>query len=284
MFSFGHCPNYVGVVDGCFMIMMMKIMMIIIMMAMMMMIMMMVMMMICWEGRGWVYPSLERVPCQHCCLCIFISLSIGSSSSSSSSASSSPFNYLPSRAKWWNHKLWFENWVLAKMAALLLLLYSYIAIWFYIHTIKIQFMRFDEDKKVINIQKSKEWEHSKVSYVWTNITWDQGELFDWLYLYLYLDLDLDLDLGKTPRKKSAVQMEFCQIALCGNYFRRKLVIFLKQRFWLWELIFWQWLWSNFVLRCSWFTQWRLGVSLIFQIKPSPLLHIWYSSNWIDLHC
>ena len=66
-------------------------------------------------------------------------------------------------------------------------------------------------------------------------------------------------LGKPLSKRSAVQMEFCQIAfqppppsskrtLCGNYFRRKSVNFLKQRFWLWELIFWQWLWSHFVLR------------------------------------
>ena len=65
-------------------------------------------------------------------------------------------------------------------------------------------------------------------------------------------------LGKPLHKKSAVQMEFCQIAfapppsskrtLCGNFFRRKSVNFLKQRFWLWKWIFWRILWSNFVLR------------------------------------
>ena len=36
--------------------------------------------------------------------------------------------------------------------------------------------------------------------------------------------------------------------LWGYFFRRKLVYFLKQRFWLWELIFWKWQWSNIILR------------------------------------
>ena len=36
--------------------------------------------------------------------------------------------------------------------------------------------------------------------------------------------------------------------LCGSYFRRKSVNFLKQQFRLWKWIFWQLLWSNFVLR------------------------------------
>ena len=38
--------------------------------------------------------------------------------------------------------------------------------------------------------------------------------------------------------------------LCGSYFRRKSVNFLKQQFRLWKWIFWQLLWSNFVLRCK----------------------------------
>ena len=36
--------------------------------------------------------------------------------------------------------------------------------------------------------------------------------------------------------------------LWGYFFRRKLVNFLKQRFWLWELIFSKWQWSNIILR------------------------------------
>ena len=53
-------------------------------------------------------------------------------------------------------------------------------------------------------------------------------------------------------------MDFVQIAfqppssnrtLWGYFFRRKLVNFLKQRFWLCEWIFWQWQWSNIILRC-----------------------------------
>ena len=36
--------------------------------------------------------------------------------------------------------------------------------------------------------------------------------------------------------------------LWGYFFRQKLVNFLKQRFWLWELIFWKWQWSNIILR------------------------------------
>ena len=36
--------------------------------------------------------------------------------------------------------------------------------------------------------------------------------------------------------------------LCGSYFRRKSVKILKQQFRLWKWIFWQLLWSNFVLR------------------------------------
>ena len=64
---------------------------------------------------------------------------------------------------------------------------------------------------------------------------------------------LQIQFSRSQFSRSCLACELVHNSIWPNQKLSQILQIQIQRFWLWEMIFWQWLWSNFVLR--WYTDW-----------------------------